>query len=159
MALCRLRFTNYLQCCHRDEAVYSLLLCSKWCVRHKLVNSSVWWHSELKYLKWADDIVTTTALYTWWIRSLVSVHVSTYCVCHIYTQAFCFLLAVSLDVCTASSVGSFPMQVSCCPLANETAICESPAILGTIPSPNEILQLMNDYKSHLCRHIGLWITI
>lgn len=42
MALCRLRFTNYLQGCHGDEAVSSLLLCSLWCVKNELVNSPVW---------------------------------------------------------------------------------------------------------------------
>lgn len=43
------------------------------------------------------------------------------------------------------------------PWQMKLAICESPAILGTTPSPNKILHLMGDHRHHLCRHMG-WQT-
>lgn len=137
MALCRLRFTNYLQDCLRYKAVSSLLF-----VHSGLGKMSLWFPSVLAL----DSEVSLSELMVLSLPQLClhgesmnqkSFLCSCHYLCHEYAWTFCFLLAVSLNVWADSVDGSSPIQVSFCPLANETGnlgiSCYT--FLGSYPVP------------------------
>lgn len=104
-------------------------------------------------LKWADNIVTATALSTWWINESETLFLPTVPTVSQLYQNILFS-GSSVPWCVGCLFGWFFPNAGQ-PLLHGKWNWHSGNLLpslGPYPSPNKILQLMSDSERHSCRH-------